>query len=246
MGLLQDIGVTPAPFTHYLNTGTTLDLANGAFVPGVDDHFILNGGLAPTVGGAGRPQIYKSTQALSFLINALCIYPGSDGWIYDTENSQDVDRLIRFDNNPLLIGHEPLEGRIMVSDRSAFDVREFFSKLKELCEKKDKMRRDLTVETPFLDHRTLQRRTMMVPTLIAIDSWSKLYSSDQDELFEKAELGSSDTNMLYMKENKIKNQMLNQMISMASRYGIYFILTAHVGDKYDLTGGRTPQAKDLQ
>lgn len=241
-GIFSTIGLRENAFNPYLNTGTMFDLVTGSFVPGMSGEMILNGGLAYTNGVAGRPQLFKSTTALSLVINAMQYYPGSEHLIYDTESSLIKQRIIQAAKPEHRVD---LDSRIMLTDHTQYKAEAFFELIKETAAEKEKHRKDLTVETPFIDPKTGKPQLMMIPTFITIDSWSKMASAAVGDIYEKNEIGSSGTNMVYMKDGNVKTMMISQIPTLAVKHNIYFMTSVHIGDKIDMNP-YAPSARELQ
>ena len=252
MSLLAKLAISDAPFIPYLNTGALLDLMTGQFVPGVDGCTILNGGIASTDAVMGRPQVFKSTTANGLVINAMARYPRSETLIFDTEFSlKDKARLARMsdlymDDLEKRAAHlADLESRMIITDPTEHDLETFFQVIKQIHDAKVADPKSYIVETPLLDPKTGAPRMMMVPTFIIIDSWSKGKIKSVINMLDQYSASDSKLNTIYMAEGNGKNKILGQLPQMAARAGIYFTLTAHVGNKFDL-GSYLPSPKDIQ
>ncbi|CAM6000864.1 unnamed protein product [Sphagnum balticum] len=233
MDLFSELGLKDRAFIPYLNTGTQYDLATGSFIPGMNGSMVLNGGLAGTNAVVGRPQLYKSTTALGLVMSALAIYPESRAMVYDTEFSQTEERLCKIVDNPL-IEYENLEDRLHLSDKSQYSAESHFKLLQEAAASRLKNQKDYMVETPFLNPKTGKPYLMWIPLIVAYDSWSKMSSDAVMEVLERKDVSSTDTNMMFMRDGMVKTKIMGQIPSFAAKYGIYFMLTAHVGDKFEL------------
>lgn len=252
MSLLSKLAIADAPFIPYLNTGALLDLMTGQFIPGVDGSVILNGGIASTDAVMGRPQVFKSTTANGLVINAMARYPRSETIIFDTEFSlKDKSRLARMsdlymDDLEKRAAHlADLESRMVITDPTEHDLETFFQVIKSVHDAKVADPKSYIVETPLLDPKTGMPRMMMVPTFIIIDSWSKGKIKSVINMLEQYSASDSKLNTIYMAEGNGKNKILGQLPQMAARAGIYFTLTAHIGNKFDL-GSYLPSPKDMQ
>lgn len=263
MGILSAIGAADAPFLPYLNTGTHLDLATGSFVPGIDGATILNGGLAMTNGTMGKPQTFKSTLTVGCCVQALVRCPGSEMFFDDTEFSQQKKRLVRMhdlyldDPERRLALQEQLgvdkDGndiesdavRLRITNPNGMSAEEYFDKIKELADYKIKNRKHLEVEIPLLDPKTGKPQRMLIPTFAGYDSWSKAASRASEETLEKHSASSSDTNTVFMKDGRVKSLIMRQIPALSARAGLYWFLTAHVGDKIEMNAF-APPSKDLQ
>lgn len=242
MGILKALKTDDSPFLPYLNTGMLMDVATGAMVPG-NSYWVLNGGIAPTTGIAGRGQRYKSTQAISALMGALGRYKGSEGVVIDTENSIPNENRLHQLGDP----HYPVDDdNIELKDSSNMDLAATLKYIRKIAEEKMKIKKDLMVETPFINPRTGKPLQIMLPTIICVDSISRAeVFNKSDELYTKHSLGDSGLNTVYMQEGNAKTQFIRQLPGLAVRAGIYFIVTAHIGDKFELNPFAKSQ-KDLQ
>ena len=251
MSLLSAIKAEDADQLPYLNTGSLLDLATGTFQLGIDGSTLLSGGLAMTNGIQGRPQTFKSTMALGWLMNAAARYVGTEVYIYDTENSLKKERLARMPNlhRDDAIRRAGMIGTLMdnmrIVDKTQHDLDSFVETVKEMAEIKAKRRDEFVVETPFADRKTGKPMRILKPTFVVFDSWSAAGTKIGDELLEKHGSLDSETNMYFMREALAKTKTLNQLVQMGPKLGIYFILTAHLGDKR-MENPMIPPSKDLQ
>ena len=59
MGLLAT-GNSQSANLWYINTGTLFDMATGKFRSGINNTWVLDGGLSSCLGITGRAQTYKS------------------------------------------------------------------------------------------------------------------------------------------------------------------------------------------
>lgn len=252
MSLIQKTGSKDANYALYLNTGTLFDLMTGQFLPGIDHHSLLNGGLSTTNAFTGRPQVFKSTTALAMAIMCMARYPGSEMFINDTEFSLgDKLRLARMSDFYLYdpvrrMQHlEDLGNRMVITNPSEDDLESFTETIKQIYLEKIGHIKDYLVETPFLNMSTMQREVMMIPTFVVVDSWSRGTVKAVMEVLDKNAASSSDTNTVFMRDSLAKNKILMQLAAIATKASIYFVCTAHVGDKIDM-GGFLPSPKELQ
>jgi hypothetical protein len=247
VGILTSLNTGNNGFMHYLNTNTLMDLTTGAFAPGVDGNSILNGGLAFTNAVGARPQTYKSTVIESYAIAVMEIFPDAQALVNDTEHSLLQERIINFNDSVLLPKSNTLSDRFTLIDKTNPEsyAEPFLEKIKAICQDKEAHKKDFMVESPFMDPKTMKPYMMWIPTLVGFDSWSEMSSNAVYEMYEKNDVGSSGVNMVYMKDGGIKTKIMSMLPSLAAKYGIYFIFTAHMGDKYNLDGFG-PVSKELQ
>ena len=238
MALLSDIGLENVSAMPFLNTNTLLDIALGYFERGIDSRWYLQGGLAPITGVCGRAQTYKSTIVDSLAAQVLLNYPTVEIWKHDTE--QNVFTLSRFDH---MAGSE-VSNRCTLTNSASLRLDEYLDKLKELCAHKEKHKKDYLVETPFFDTNGKQIITY-TPTLVDIDSFTCLRPHQEEILMEKVNVEDGSHNMSDMTDGKIKRKLMFEFSKWAHRYGIYFILTAHIDDTPTIDP-RNPAQKQLQ
>lgn len=231
MGMFDRIKIEEAYSAPYMNTGTLFDIVSGAFVPGVDGSMIANGGLTYTNGFIGRPQTYKSTDSLSLMISAASLYEGSSVLVYDSEMSQKLQRLLRFKHEDA--PDIPLTN-FKLTDATKMSAEELYTLILSICKDKEDHRKEYEVETPFLDTRTGLPIRMLIPTFCAIDSLSKMQSGAMEELLSSTSLTSSKQNTMYMSDGMLKTKFISQLPRLGAKYNIIFVITAHVGDKFDL------------
>lgn len=239
MKLSSLMGMSGDVFTPYLNTGTSFDLATGMFEPGMDST-ILNGGLSRITGIVGRPQKYKSAEAISLAVRALVRYKDSELFVHDSEFSiPNKQRIINLSDMPVD------EDRIELWDNSLHDTSTLLQLIRNTAKTKVENKKDFTVESPFLQRKTGKPIPMFIPTIFIIDSISKLGLNKEDDLYDKHLLGDSKLNMVYMQDGNAKTQFMRQLPMLAAKAGIYIIITAHLGNKFELDPfSKSP--KDLQ
>lgn len=208
-----------------LNTGTIFDLATGVYVPGKDGKMYLNGGLAMSNGISGRTQTYKSSVALGYTSRVLNNYQSAEAYIYDSEMTLPENRLDQVSG----VSGTKFGNRVVMYDKSQLGLEELFDTLKDMAAEKEAQKKELIRETPFIDvdGKFIKSWT---PTIVAIDSFSAARSSKDSLVYDKVELGDSKTNMAAMNDGKIKTEFINQLPYMFGTKGIYFVLTAHIGN----------------
>jgi hypothetical protein len=243
MSLLKGSALKDSSFRPYLNTGTLYDTQTGAFVPGTHNGMVLNGGLSTTNGYVGRPQLFKSTELMSHMMRVMSYYPGVESFTLDTEGSLNKHRILGF--SPFPDNHLDLDDRLLLTTIAETATETFFEEIKKIAAVKTASPDRYMVESPILDPKTGAPVRMFIPTFVCIDSWSKMISSFMQTSLDTKTLGSSDTNMIYMKDGNIKKMIMMQIPMLAVRAGIYFFLSAHIGDVFKLDQ-YAPTIKDLQ
>jgi len=212
-----------------LNTGTIMDIATGYFHPGKDGKYYLNGGISTISSIIGRAETFKSTIALSYFGKLISNYK-ADGVCYDTEFSiPDISRINSLNNNV-----EDYSDKVYLCDKSVFNMVEFYDFIKGIAEEKKKKKKEYLEESPFINNKTGKPYLSLIPTIICIDSWTLMQSSQEEEIYEKGGLGDSKTNTAFMVDGNKKTQMMRQLPRIASDSGIYFIPTAHIGENINM------------
>jgi hypothetical protein len=250
MSLIDELDLVTSKKTLYLNTGTPLDIFNGYYDTNIDGNTILNGGLGLITGISGKYQTWKTTTIESMLSRSMVIYPDSETIIWDTEQNKNNKR--RYD---YLAGRNDtyVSDRLKIIDTTYYDLDAWWKMVIKLGQTKESNKKDLMVETPFLDPATKKPIKMWIPTFIVVDSWSKAFTSEEanavnaisdNDKKRMSSISDGSLNTVYMRDANTKTIILRQMPRIAAMYGIYFILVAHVGNKVNLTG--RPEAKEFQ
>lgn len=233
MLISKSIKTNETGFFPHINTGTILDLANGAFAESYDGKMILNGGLSFTNGYQGKPQRFKTGLTISSALGALCRYKDSELFFYDSESSVGTKERILNMCEP---GHDlvDLEDRIVLLDHIEYGLNELFDHIKEIYHFKMKNRKELMVETPFVDKKTGKKRKMLLPTIYVIDSITRARLQAEFDKLDKHGVASDKVNMIDMDDGRRKSIFVGNLAKMAIQANIYFIITAHVGTKHEL------------
>lgn len=257
MGMLSKLGEKSSIIPLNFNTGSLLDVGLGGYVRSHDDkHWLLDGGLSFTNAWSGRYQRFKTTMAVAMAIRSMERYPDSTVIMYDSElSNRDTRRMAEmssmYKDDPVKREEHVLNlmERIVIYNVSEFEtLDDFLTKLKDTFYKEiDEHRKDYTRETPFRDPRDPSKnRKTLVPVYVLIDSLTESTTRSAHNASMENELSSSKQNMVAMADGKAKNTMLARMVYDSCRYGIVFIMTAHIGDKIDVSGRGLPQPKDIQ
>jgi hypothetical protein len=240
MSLFDSVGIKNAQIAPYINTGTLFDIALGQFEKSYDDRWILNGGIAPITGVCGRAGTYKSTVVDSIIIQILLRYPQIECWKHDSE--QNVFSLVRFEK--MADGKIDVNTRFRLTNATSHTFAEVIEGLQELCAFKEKNRKDYIVPSPFLD-LSGNRLNTWVPTIVDIDSFTCMRTVQEEGQSEKVGLEDGARNMDDMFDGKVKRKFMFDISRWASKFGIYFLMTAHVDDTCDIDP-RRPAQKQLQ
>lgn len=220
----------------YLNTGTMYDLAVGNFLPGKNGKLILNGGVASITSVIGKEQTYKSTLAAGYFGRVLRNYPYLEGLYYDTENSMNKE-----DRLAVLAGCKTPEdttdfiNRVEYKNLDSYYLEDFYERIMEIANEREKHKDDYIEETPFLD-RDGKPILAWLPMLIACDSYSAALVRMVGALLDKEGIGGKKSTTDNMKDGLLKTRFFTQMPAVASRAGLAMIFTGHLGS----SGGMAP------
>lgn len=253
--LLTALNFEDAPRLPYLNTDSVIDLATGKFVPGTSGEMILNGGLAPTNGVIGRPKTFKSTFLTGAMVNTVTRYKDAVGIVYDSEHAIDKERLLKQQNRFMddLEAREAymrkggqLDSQLSYMNDVICDLEGLYAKVKEIAEHKLKHKKDYVVESPFLDVVTGKPVMVWIPTLVAIDSLTMAKVDAVERNAAKFDFSDSKNNAYSMGAGRVKSMIMGSLTSLAVRHGIYFCISAQIGDIIDMSGNYGPPPKQMQ
>jgi hypothetical protein len=238
--ILGHFGLSNSPILPALNTRTLIDLALGRFVPGSKGEWLLDGGIEPLFAITGRSGNFKSTTIDSLIVLLLKIYPVIEVLKYDTEmNAFGVDRFSK------LSGDITVEKRIIILNKADKNGEEFINLIREIAKVRieEKSKKANLVDTPFIMDG--QPYKMLIPFIVDIDSFTLMSFPAAEDAIENNAVGSSKTNMYYMKEGNIKTHVMNEFIQLAHKASMYFIFTAQMDDDFQLDP-YAPNPKQLQ
>lgn len=227
---------TPAPEVRPMfNVGSLFDIQTGRYLVGEFGESVLCGGTPLLTGVCGRGNTYKSTVADFFKTTILDRYISTSLLEYDTEQSKSPHRYTELQRHMRNIAGRDLvdEGRLRITDATMYSGNKWFDTIKEVAKAREKAKAQLMRTTPFFDRKGEQIRTM-VPGLAGVDSLSQLRTDVVNELTDKGTAGGSERNVEAMRDASSKTQILNEMPELSASAGLYFIMTAHVGDKIQM------------
>lgn len=220
------------PSIHF-NTGSVYDLLSGKLVKGYDGKYYINGGISNlNYLFQGVTNSYKSTIMDSLLSYLLVIYKDMHAFAFDTENHKlDTDRFN-------MIAGEDISSRVHLQPK--MPISEVLEWMINMWTERKKNKKDLLVETPFLDMDG-KRITTFAILPCEIDSLSKLDSPAELETLTKHDLEDSKMNMIFMNDGKRKTILTRAMPTFCKEAGLAFLCSAHSGEKNDL--GANPMSK---
>lgn len=230
MNILGELDTFDSGDNPNFNTGTLFDLPTGKYVQGIDGEWYLTGGLPMhiTVFG-GRNGHFKSTITNACAMRMNCIYPDSDLIIEDTEDSlgKDKERAYAMAEE---LAPQINRANIQWLKGIDYDLDTFDKWFKDYCTKKEANAKDLMVETPFIDEKTMKALRVLIPTTMMMDSITELVSAVEEDLLngEKSPgLSDPKINTVAMIDGNKKTTWIRTMRRRCQRYGIIFMGTGH-------------------
>lgn len=235
MGMFDELGVSDAMVFPALNTSTAMDIVTGTFEKGMHGKYYLNGGLPGMFGIGGRSGFYKSTTMEGLMVFCMHNYPGSEAYKLDTENNAlnpkaRMRSTIMYNYGPDYDADQILNN-VVVDNLASLGSEELEERLRTFYNYREKHKKDLEVETPFLDKDGKNIRTLR-PMFICIDSLSQLRFSSETDKLDKLSVEDKSNNMNALRDGLIKSRLVPQWARMAYKYGVYFLLSAQVSDAF--------------
>ena len=243
MGFLNSIRGEQGLGSINYNTGTLFDYQVGNTKLGYDGKFYINGGFGNCITGwSGKGGLFKSTLTASLMMNAMGIYRDADGVLDDTEDaiSRDPQRIANF------TPHRPvdIDESLDIVSGTIYDVDKMTDYIKQICTEKEKNRKKLIIETPFVD-KIGKRKKAWIPTFVMIDSFSELEGATERAMLNEHGITGKKTKTMWMIDGAAKTIFIRTMRKYCEKYGICMILTAHIGKNIEIDSyGPTP--KQLQ
>ena len=251
MSLFNNLPSIPS-FRPAFNIGGGLDIPCGAYHIGKHGESILNGGLSNIVSLAGPGNSFKTVIMLFInlsVANRINQYKVS---LYDTESSLSYDRVNQLSErfaNLCDIDHgsdflSPDELRILITSSADILGDVYFDEILKIASEKRKSKAPL-LETPFFTPAG-KPISLLPPTGSMIDSLSEFkVTANETNIVDKNSLGESGNNILYMRQGIAKKQLITQLPNMCVNSGLYFTMTAHIGDEFDIGGMMAPKKHKL-
>ena len=232
MGLLGNIGNFKDSFFPYLNTNTPFDIATCTYIKGWDGKWYMYGGVAPVTGVVGRNGYYKSTIVDYLGSQLLRIYPFID--IYKLDTEQTMSRYERYELSLAdVMSYDQIRESVHITNTEA-SFKDYINLITSVGEEKIQNKSKYTVVTPFLDRNTNKPVEILIPTIFITDSISELVTTANEKVLLGTDMEDSKSNTADLQDGRIKKRLMSAMTVWARKYGIYFFVTAHVGDKKDL------------
>lgn len=244
MNILANIKPTD-PIRPFFNVGGGFDIPTGYYVTGKYGDSILCGGVPHITGICGPGNSFKSTLSHFFKLRVLERYMPSLACDYDTEGTVNMTRIksLAQQNAPKMLANGGFDDpeRYVLTNVEMYDGGDFFEAIKTALNERAKAGKK--IDTPFIDPRTKQPIGVFPPALINVDSFSLFQTKNVLKMQEDAEIGTSDQNMIFMRDGVAKTQMLSELPALTSRTGAQFFLTAHLGQQHSLDPRQPPEKK---
>lgn len=196
------------------------------------NYSILNGGFqskAYTI--LGESSTGKSTLAIQWA--AACVdfidalYPGSTGLIFF-----DVEKYFHYERIKQLTGwtDKDMHEKLVLYHNDKTSIVDIYNKIKEICDIKEKQKKEITIETPIYN-LTGTQHVELAPTFIIIDSIAMLTRAPEfehkksGELYEEENMGQNTEAMRDAGEN---TKFIRKVKPLLSKYNIVLIMVNHI------------------
>ena len=231
-------------FRPAFNVGGLLDIPTGSYHRGVNGESILCGGLYHITGVTARGNCFKSTLMHFMMLSALNRYTQAYGTAYDTENSLTLNRMIDLSSRMENLTYDELDERLTITDTGMYG-NEYFEGLKKYGQHKVGKNGVKEITTEFVN-RQGELIKMLPPTFAEIDSLSQMPIQEVTEkIHDKNQIGVGAMNPEALRSAAAKNQMVIQLPAFTTRYGMYMLISAHLGEEFKIDGPYAPDTKKL-
>lgn len=226
-----------------VNIGCLMDIPLSALITGNKGETIINGGLNYATGVVGAGNTFKSTILHYMALSAANrISASKKAYIstYDTEVNISLDRLNDMAAPFEYIDDDPTTSETeqwTITDKANMAGDEWATEMKQYTVEKSKNKKEIITYECFTDPYTKQPLKTLLPSFIEIDSLTEFESETTQEMIDKSAKDDSSTNMLYMRQGMFKTKFLASIPRLAVPSGTYFLMTAHIGDEYDMASG---------
>lgn len=245
MSFIQKVNPAPSVIPAF-NIGCMLDIPTGAPILGAKGETIINGGVHQFTGQTGEANSAKTGVALFTGLTVLSRYISASLTIYDAETTLPMHRLIKMAKyiapNIVIVGENGEEtlDRLALTSASQYSGDEFYAEFKKYGNERPKLKADY-IETPFIDSKTKKPISILAPDLAFIDSFSKFGSTATEAIQNAGDIGDSKQNTLFLKDGLVKTQMMNELPIISAKNGLYFIMTAQIGENKQLDPYKAPR-----
>lgn len=242
MGLFSSMPFA-APVEPIFNTGMLCDIPTGGYVRGLRGENVLIGGHGLTFSVTGGPNTFKTDQLLAAAFQIVDRIPSATMLLYDTENSFKYARFESRSQSLRNIAGLDFKNQGRLDNPKVLLVKKaditgdgFFEELKRIGKERIKDKSQyVSLPIPDGDGKPIK---ILKPLIVLIDTLTHFsVSSVDDNIVDKNAVGDSGANMLFMRDGAAKTQLIMQMPTVCSKYGIHIMMSAHIGsviqmDKY--------------
>lgn len=217
------------------NIGALFDIQTGKYYKGKHGESILCGGLNHFTGVAGLPNMFKTVISLFQQGSVMNRVSLAIMMAHDSENTLSPGRIMNvFRQFPELFGIDLVEqGRLLFTDATVYNGNEWWNAMREYADSRRKDK-SILITTPFMDETSGELIKIPSPTLCFLDSLSGLQTEGVMNMYEKGDIGNKELNMVAMKAAGAKSQLIDQVTSVTGGSGLNILMTAHVGQEYQL------------
>ena len=223
-----------------INVGCLMDIPTGSFYIGKHGETIINGGLGPITGFAGRGNNYKSTIMHYMALSAgqrvkesglpLLLHT------YDTELNTSGNRFSHLATPFPLVNAD--DANTENSDwtfthKGAMPGNKWATMMeKELDTKAKSKEYDINIDV-FSTKNDKNGLSVKIPSFIEIDSFTEF---EGEKSFDKlsGDLDDGATKTYAMEQGAFKTKFMARLPVLSNSSNSYFLLTAHLGDKIDM------------
>lgn len=222
--------------------GACMDVPNGMVIKGRRGEHVLVGGLATFTGIVGKPNLFKSTIDRYMAQRALARMRRSTGSTYDTESNQYEELLGRQAKRiPELLGEDIYKSkRWTLTNKNKYSGNKWYELHRTFLRNKVTHEKDLLVSTPFWNRDNNAPMMMIMPTFGDVDSFTEFTVDVVEEIQQKAELGATEANMIFMRKGLMQTRMLMEVPSMYAASSHFCVMTAQIGKEQQIAAGGPP------
>lgn len=229
--------------TPKLNVGCLFDHFSGRYTRGAHGESLLNGGMSHITAVVGKNNQYKSTTADYFMAAAQNnYYDVANSFYKETEGSRDLEGLEFRMEQFSRIQQEGVLGnpKLFLTNMNKMSAEGYWEKRKQYGKAKAEAKGSM-LETPFLNPDGSFIK-VLAPTVEEIDSWSMLsFEALEKKAAKTKDVADSKNNMLFANDGMYKTRIIMAMPGVNGRTGFYTIMTAHLGDSFNMDPNSPPE-----
>ena len=236
------------PVRAMLNVGARFDIVTGTVITGRYGESIINGGMPAITADVGLGNQFKTKLIRYLLLSALSKFYkwGSTANSYDTETNIHEEHQYHLTQQfDAFKGKNIInEGDWIITDKTIYTGDQYFDLTREFLNEKIKSKKEISLDTPFLNRDGKSYMKMPIPTFRDVDSFSEFSTQDVLRMQDENSLGESGANTVNMREGLQKNRFMREITPLADGAKDYVLLTAHLGMEFNLDP-RNPAPRKL-